>query len=365
MGAVWTLNANAAETPASAALVAPVGDAAVAPVAEEPLAVPPALLPWGAKPKKIKRAKAGASSAAVAAAGAGAAPAANSGSTVPTRNFAPKGFNAGEGTVETTKTTVVPPAPPAGTPRAKAAPEEKPVVFHYSEGSQFGETDGTWANLTIEKPTLVGDYHSLAELAVRSADLKQTVEVGWHVDPDVYPEKDGEKDVDTHLFVYHWVDGVKTCYNTCDFTSISDVKPGATLPAREDPEAKDAKEVIRRFGIVHSGNAWWIAYDTEWIGFFPDKNWGGRFTKGELTQWFGEVASPSLNPCSEMGNGLPVSKGKAARIGSITMVNGPTVKFDPLARSPHYTIRRMADDTFRFGGAGAPKATEENPNNPC
>jgi hypothetical protein len=353
-GVIWTLNANAAETPDAetpAAVVAPVAE-----VAEEPVPVPPKLLPWGAKPRKIKVAKAGASSAAVAAAGAAAAPADKSGSLVPEPDFAPKGFKAGNNSLERAKTTVVPPAPPTATASvttAMAAPEERPVVFHYSVAAQFGETDGTWANLTVEKPTLAeGDYHTLAELAVRTTDLQQTVEVGWTVDRSV------NGDNDPHLFVYHWVDGKKTCYNSCGFTMYSKtVKPGDTLPVGAQ----------KRFGIVHSGTAWWIAYDSEWIGYFSDKNWGGKFTKGELTQWFGEVASPSVDPCSEMGNGLSADKGNAARIGSITMTNGPAVKFEPEARSPHYSARPVPDTeaTFRYGGSGAPKATKEKPDNPC
>jgi hypothetical protein len=68
-----------------------------------------------------------------------------------------------------------------------------------------------------------------------------------------------------------------------------------------------------------------------------------------------------------MGNGLSADKGNAARIGSITMTNGPAVKFEPEARSPHYSIRRVPDteSTFRYGGEGAPKATEKEPDNPC
>jgi hypothetical protein len=68
-----------------------------------------------------------------------------------------------------------------------------------------------------------------------------------------------------------------------------------------------------------------------------------------------------------MGSGLPVTKGKAARIGTITLTGGPTVKFDPEARSPYYGARMVqdAEATFRYGGPGAPKATEKEPDNPC
>jgi hypothetical protein len=359
MGVVWTLNANAAETPA-----AETSPAAVAPVdadAGEPQ--PPELLPWGEKPRPIKLAKAGSSSAEVAAAGAGAAPVAKSGSTVRRSEYGLKGFRPGKRGMEKRKTTIVPPAPPG--PAVAAAPtKERTVVFHYAEASQLGETEGTWANLTIEDPVLAkGEYHTLAELAVRSADMQQIVEVGWTVDRSV------NGDNDPHLFVYHWVDGVKTCYNKCGFklrlrpdpdnpkVMVPGVEPGAIMPL----------ESQKRFGIVHENGGWWIAYDSDYIGHFPDSNWQGRFTKAGYTQWFGEVASPTEVPCSEMGSGLPVSKGAAARIGTIAMNNGPAVEFEPVQSSPYYGIRKLkdADATFRYGGPGAPKATEAQPDNPC
>jgi hypothetical protein len=348
-GVVWTLNASAAETsPAetTASAVAPVVEAV-----EEPVAVPPKLLPWGARPQRLTRAKAGASSAAVAAAGADAAPADTSGSMIPEPEFAPKGYTARGKGLKKMRTTLVPPTPPAVTAQAAAAAPARDVYFHYVDGTQIGETDGTWANLTIEKPELVqGDYHSLAELAVRSADSQHTVEVGWTVDRSV------NGDSDPHLFVYHWVDGTRTCYNSCGFTMYSKtVKPGDTLPVGAQ----------KRFGIQHSGNAWWIAYDSEWIGYFSDKNWSGKYTKAGVTQWFGEVASATEVPCSEMGNGLSADKGNAARIGSITMTNGPAVQFEPTARSKYYSVNAKSSETFRYGGPGGLKATEENPEYPC
>jgi hypothetical protein len=328
MGTVWTLNAGAAETPeaeAPAVAVAPVDAAApavadaaadaVAPVDAEPAPVPPKLLPWGAKPKKIKRAKAGASSTAVAAAGAGAAPADTSGSLKPKAEYEPKGRGPINPAGTRMRASVVPPAPPStvSSVMAAAAKADKPI-YHYLVGTQLGETDGSWANLTIEKPRLAeGDFHTLAEISVESGgETPHAVEVGWTVDRGV------NGDSDPHLFVYYWKDGVPICYNACGFTMYSKtVKPGDTLPVGES----------KRFGIQHSGGAWWIAYDSEWIGYFSDKNWESRFTKGSVTQWFGEVAASTLTPCTQMGNGKLATNGSAARIGSISMTNGPTVGF--------------------------------------
>ncbi|GAA3336585.1 hypothetical protein GCM10020358_09620 [Amorphoplanes nipponensis] len=360
-----------AEAPAIVVAPESAPASAVTTEATEATPVPPRLLPWGTRPERLTRARAGASSAAVAAAGADAAPADTSGSMTPTPEYAPKGGRANGRFLKSMRTTIVPPAPP--TVGTAAAAVDRVVNFHYAVGAQIGETDGTWANLTVEKPRLgEGDYHTLAEIAVQSPDTQQTVEVGWTVDRSV------NGDDDPHLFVFYWRDGKRTCYNACGFTQYSKtVKPGDTLPVGTS----------KRFGIQHAGNAWWIAYDSEWIGYFPDSNWEGRYTKGGVIQWFGEVASPSLTPCTQMGNGKPAATGTAARIGSISMTNGPLVSFDVDPR-PKYKVDLQnplppvfpdkPDDptwspwtglkvgdlgtTFRYGGPVYPLKDPKDPN---
>ncbi|UQU64532.1 neprosin family prolyl endopeptidase [Couchioplanes caeruleus] len=378
MGVVWTLNADADELPASEAPAAvtasadPAGDAdAAAPSAgetapadesapadmtapadvtpsddvEPPVAAPaaqggefpepPKVLPWGQRPSKLKRARAGANSRAVAAAGADAAPADTSGSLEPVPEYAPKGRNSRGGLLRKARTTVVPPAPP--TRGAAAAAGD--VYFHYAVGTQVADTDGSWANLSIAKPYLArGDFHTLTEIAVQSADGRQIVEVGWTVDRAV------NGDDDPHLFVYYWKDRVPSCYNACGFTMYSStVKPGDTLPVGTS----------KRFGIQHFDGVWWIAYDSEWIGYFPDRLWNGTYTRAGLTQWFGEVASATDQPCTDMGNSLPAGDLSAARIGSISMTNGPVPFPAVRTTSPYYSVQSMTDRTFRFGGSGA------------
>ncbi|WP_067494829.1 neprosin family prolyl endopeptidase [Actinoplanes sp. TFC3] len=365
MGVVWTLNANADETPAASSptvvtttteaadapeasasaddpgtdTTAPVDatDAETPPPAGEALAVPPKLLPWGAKPTRMKRGKAGASSAAVAAAGADAAPADQSGRSRPVPEYAPKGRTSRTSTVKKSTTTVVPPAPP----NVKAPRND--VFYNYAKGSQTGETDGSWANLGIAKPTVgPGDYHSLAEISVQSGgDNPNVVEVGWTVDRSV------NGDDDPHLFVFYWKNGIPTCYNACGYRQYSTtVKPGDTLPA----------DVPKRFGVVHSGNNWWIAYNSEYIGYFPDSLWDGDYTRANFVQWFGEVASSTTTPCTDMGNGLLPSSGGATRAGSLAMTNGPDAKVVLQSDTPHpawYDVALVTDKTFRFGGPGA------------
>jgi len=326
--------AGVAEGGADEGRAAPAGPAAASADGDSP--VPPKLLPWGERPSKLKRARAGASSKAVAAAGADAAPADTSGSLEPVAEYAPKGRNSRSGLLRRARTTVVPPAPPT---TAKSSAAAGDVYFHYAVGTQIGETDGTWANLSIAKPYLAhGDYHTLTEIAVQSADGRQIVEVGWTVDRAV------NGDDDPHLFVYYWKDREPSCYNACGFEVYSrTIKPGDTLPTGGQ----------KRFGIQHFDGVWWIAYDSEWIGYFPDRLWNHQYTRGGLTQWFGEVAAASPHPCTDMGNSLPATDSYAARVGSISMTNGPLPLAVVRTTSPHYSVQGLSDRTFRFGGSGA------------
>jgi hypothetical protein len=327
MGVVSTLNAGAEEVSQSPA-----------PAEATDALTPPAELPWGERPERLKRGRAGASSRALAAAGADIA-ADSARDTRPVAEFAPKGYTSDRGSRSTSRTSVVPPAPGGIGALAEPVPGQNRVNYFYSSAYQFAETDGSYGNLVISKPKLADeDYHTLAEIAVQSADGQQIVEVGWSVDRAV------NGDDDPHLFVYHWVDRKESCYNGCGFINYSkNAWPGMTLP----------EGVSKRFGIQYFNGAWWIAYDSEWIGYFPDSLWDGDFTRSGLIQWFGEVAASSAEPCTQMGNGLEAENLSAARIGSISLLNGPDTVIQTKAQSKYYTAVKASDRTMRYGGPGA------------
>ena len=322
-GVLWTLNASAAEAPV------------VAPSIAEHVPAMPKLLPWGDKPSPIKRGKPGASSKAVTAAGADAAPSDTSGSLLPVPEFAPKGLLAEEEAPRRARTA----APPSPAAAAAQATEDDKTKYFYAGARQHGETDGSWANLHIAKPEVAQDDHSLAEIAVQSADGDQTVEVGWTVDRSV------NNDADPHLFVFHWRDDVPGCYNACGFVQVSkNIKPGDTLPL----------DAYKRFGIQHFDGVWWVAYNSEYIGYFPDKLWDGKYTRAGLVQWFGEVASDSSAPCTDMGNGTTGLSELAIRFGTVTQKNGPEVEFEMHVSHPEYYQAKPTSSgrTLHFGGLG-------------
>jgi hypothetical protein len=308
-------------------------------------ATPPALLPWRERPQRLKRGRAGATSAQVAAAGDDVAPSDASGSLVPRPEWAPKGSYTKSGGLREEETSVQPPAPPkTGALAEPPSATDNKAYYFYSVGTQIGDSDGAYGNLSIAKPKLVtGDFHTLAEIAVQSADSSQIVEVGWNVDRVV------NGDDDPHLFVFHWVDGKGTCYNACGYVPYTDAKPGDTVPYG----------LSKRFGIQFFGGNWWIAYDTDWIGYFPGDLWGGKYTRSGLQQFFGEVAAGSTTPCTQMGNGDDATDSNATRWGSINQLNGPDASVavktigPPEMKGPNpYSALALSGRTFRFGGGG-------------
>jgi hypothetical protein len=324
-----TIAAGAEQIPAPAA------PAQAAP-AEDDTSSPPAVLPWGGRPQKVKKGSPGASSRTLRAAGLAAAAADTSGAVVPKARYGPKGRSNRTTCLKAENTPFAPPPEP---PDDSVAPK---VFFHYAVGSQAAETDGTYANITIGKPALdKTDYHTLAEIAVQSADGQQIVEVGWNVDRVV------NGDDDPHLFVYHWVNRETSCYNGCGFVQYSgNIKPGDTLQYG----------VTKKFGIQYFNGDWWVAFDSEWVGYFPEAIWNKKsvsFNRSGLVQIFGEVAAQTEKPCTDMGNGQPAKEETAARVASVSLLNGPGVEMFVRSTSDYYSVHRASARTFRFGGSGA------------
>lgn len=225
-----------------------------------------------------------------------------------------------------------------GGPRTAAATQ-----FLYAQASQIATSGGAYAWFDVAKPTLAtSDAHTLAELAVSSADGKQIVEVGWTVDRAV------NGDAEPHLFVYHWVDGQPTCYNGCGFVP----RTGGGGPAGK----KLTPGTVQYLTIRHSPGAWWISADgVGWLGYFPDSLWGGRFTQAGRQQWFGEVAANSGTPCTDMGNGLFSSSASATRIYNIGLWDSsatPSIATGNTHPS-YYTATRVDARSMRHGGPGA------------
>jgi hypothetical protein len=364
IGVASTLNAGA-EQISGAGTQVPVADT---PTGAHGEVTPPAVLPWGEKPTPVRRGKAGATSRQLRGTGAVAAPADTSGAWQPRGRYAPKG-NADENSVlETEQTDVAPPQPASiGAPAAaKAAKADDSVVYTYARGWEEITSSGVYANVMVSKPYLAkGDYHTLAELSAQTKDRTtlNAVEVGWTVD------RVTNNDDDPHLFVYHWVNGKGSCYNNCGFVRYdkSTVKPGDTL----------APGTARKFGIQHTNGGWWIAFDSEWLGYFPDSIWesqGIKFVQTEAIQTFGEVAATSETPATCMGNGFNPELGdtkeetSSAYFAAVNYVDAATLPVlskevtGEAGKQNLYGLKFVTSkgvvrtDSFRFGGRGTNSA---------
>jgi hypothetical protein len=229
----------------------------------------------------------------------------------------------------------------SGRPTRSSALADPGVLYYYGSAFQYAQADGARGSFTVAKPNLTfgENSHSLAELAVESSDGLEVIEVGYTVDRalnvDNFP----------HLFVFHWVNGVPTCYNACGFVRVgTGVGPRSPLKTG----------AVHQFMIEHVAGNWWIGQNGNWFGYYPDTLWGNAFTKVGLVQWFGEVAATSTTPCTDMGNGEFAAASAATSITNVGYFGGPPVNLFEFQPTPsYYTVSVDGQNNLRFGGPGA------------
>ena len=190
------------------------------------------------------------------------------------------------------------------------------ACFYYGTASELRVADGGGMTFTIENPTVDnsgGGGHSIGEIAVMGtggagAGLND-VEMGFSVAPGQFG------DTHPHLFIYHWINGNETCYNTCGWNQYSSTySPGMDLTALVGQPVY--------IGWVHFGNAWWGWFNDEWLGYINDSEWSGSFTRTAQIQWYGEVSSNNgIPPRTQMGNGQFPSQTTAATMATLCDVD--------------------------------------------
>jgi uncharacterized protein (TIGR03382 family) len=234
---------------------------------------------------------------------------------------------------------------PANAGLRSSATSSSALTYHYAGVYEYVDVaSGASAEWGQFQPTVPStDFHSLGEMWVGSVDLKQAVEVGWIVDPII----GGDGDSLSHLFVFHWVDGTPTCYDGCGWEQVSQTRyPGMVVALTREPQ-----QVIYRY--FNAG--WWLWYQSEWIGFFPETLWDVSFTSAALVEWYGEVAG-ALQPKSQMGDGLSASESAAAFMTNLRVeheADSELASISPLTLTdPGEYDLAAVDAGFRFGGPG-------------
>ena len=209
---------------------------------------------------------------------------------------------------------------------------------------QYVTSDGAFMSTPVQSPVVASaDYHSLAEMAVESADGQQIIEIGWRV----YRPQDQTP----RLFIYHWINGRGTCYNSgCGFvqSASTTITPNMALTPSSTPV---------QFAIEYFQGNWWYGYNGTWFGYLPGSLWSSpAFTKAGLVQYFGEVSSTTTRPCSNMGNGAMGTSTAAAAVTGIGYYNATTTSalthITP-DDSTLYDSLLTSANSFRYGGPGA------------
>jgi hypothetical protein len=207
-------------------------------------------------------------------------------------------------------------AVPAPGPQIRRGPicdgtSEDGSCFYWASASDIRADQGGGLTMTIERPSVVGadpigTGHSLEEMSVQAGpSYDNIVEVGSIV-------LSGE--TDPQLFVYHWVDGVQTCYDGCGYQQYSNTYyPGMDLSAMVGQSVYN--------GYVYYKGNWWAWFNDQWLGYFPGSLWDGQFQASQQVQWFGEVAATQFPPLTQMGDGLLASDPAAAPMSTLCDVN--------------------------------------------
>jgi Neprosin len=222
--------------------------------------------------------------------------------------------------------------------------------YYYASAAFNTSADGGGMTNSIEKPQYVntgGAGHTLNEIAIQGANNGNIVELGWLVSSEQYGNNN------PHLFVFHWLNGSPTCYDTCGWHQYS----STYFPGMDLGFAVGHKVYIGY--VLYQGN-WWAWFDNQWIGYFAGSEWNNQFVKTGLIQWFGEVASANgIPPRSDMGDGKFPGVPAADSMATLCDVDAHAWVCwyrdkQSLMRTvvTDYDITRIAFGATRYGGPG-------------
>lgn len=223
--------------------------------------------------------------------------------------------------------------------------------YKYSAKGQVlsNDSDGATINFSIHRPfRKTGDSHTLAELAAIDSTGGNVVEVGWNVDQSV------NGDNDPHLFVFFWVNGVDQGYNGNGFLDAVGCSPCA------GDSLLGAVGTTKQFAIFHTANAWWVLYNGNYVGAYPDALWTGAtppqtFVKAHVIEPFGEINVANDESCTDMGSGAHAGAGASASASSYGLygsTDAPALVDGALTVPTIWARSTISPTSFRYGGEG-------------
>jgi hypothetical protein len=244
-------------------------------------------------------------------------------------------------------------------PSALASGSGNYAYEYYAGGYQTYNGIGVSADMTQHVPALSepGDgtawYDSSALIRAVSADNTAVVEVGWLVSSTI----NGDGGANAHLFVRK-VDHGTGCFNnmgpgsTCGFVPYSGTHTiGMVLTPTTTPQ---------NYVIEHYYGNWWIGYQGDWVGYYPDSAWSTPFTTMGSAGWYGRVGSTNNHPCADMGNGVYGSSrtGSPAVIKNMNLITSSYTYLTASATAyttyaPWYNTGPFGGSNFKYGGPGA------------
>lgn len=227
-----------------------------------------------------------------------------------------------------------------------ASPAHAALAYFYVTGAQNHVDTQATVLLPITTPTITsGDFHSLAEMSMMSADGQQVVEVGTMVNPGLYGDNN------PHLFVTRWTNGSFGGYSDTTWVdwSANAVDRGSSLATDNG--------TLKQVHLIYGGSpvGWWAYYNNVPVGEFPASDWTSpTFTQSGQVKVWGEVAANVTNPTTQMGNGLCSASTSAAKISTLSYGDGSMASLTMSAtNTAKYDYTSVTSRTFRFGGDGS------------
>jgi len=247
--------------------------------------------------------------------------------------------------------------PPVGAENMFAAPfaaaSSAAEGYYYVGDIWWPPAKKPWVGLTyktefsdpVVPPNAEFEAHSISQLSVGGGGSGQySFELGWI--KELKDQEEGYKGARPFFFVNPDKYGPLSCYDCGLILAEGAKEPFHSHYYASDgsPESRDVNgnspaTFVVVFAVKQYKGAWWIYFNSEWVGRVSDENWGKHFTKVKEAQVYGEVADTPNAPVTPMGNGN--KGGCTCAAGAYAAIVG--VKSEKASEGPIWTQVKFHD----------------------